>query len=199
MLAGHRHTSSGGSCFTAWHCRTPAQQDRFPQEPAGTWSPSHTPAVGSQDWQVPRDADRTSSALGHADMQQAAKGRRPPQPAVTVGRARPWATRLGEDGTGGRLAPGSLALLSGFTAHLGLYFGLVLTSDKWSVLARRGDGWGSPIHPPASPFSWAADPQGRFGLKSASPEVCCWSPVSCLVPLTYSIRATSASCPIFPS
>lgn len=66
-MAGHSQTNSEVELrFTAWRGHTPADLDRFPQELAGTWSPSHTPAVSSQDWQVPRDADRTLSALGPA-------------------------------------------------------------------------------------------------------------------------------------
>lgn len=42
-------------CVIGGLCCTPAEPDRFPQELAGTWSPSHTPAVSSWDWQIPTD------------------------------------------------------------------------------------------------------------------------------------------------
>lgn len=92
-------------------------------------------------------------------------------------------------------------------SYLGFYFGLVLSSNKWSILGRRGDrdpkdpdGEHSPSHPP--PSSCAPGPQGRPGFKSASPEVKLMSldclTASCLVLLPYSIWATCASSSFMP-
>lgn len=119
LLAGHSQTSSRPSRVPARHCHTPAELHRFPRDREGPGAlPTHQ--LSSRDCRVPRHADRTWSAL--RPRRQAAadsQGVAAPRPALTfpgrndtsLGPACVLSVRLGENGTGGRRGPDSLALL----------------------------------------------------------------------------------------
>jgi hypothetical protein len=98
---------------TAWLYHTPTELDRFPQELAETWIPSHVPAVSSGDWQVLKDPDRTLGVLGTHRCDADSQGIETSKASHSLlgqftsrngAFSEPclWAVRLGKTGVGGR-------------------------------------------------------------------------------------------------
>lgn len=179
------HSWAQSDQLRAAPCACPAlshssRAPRVSSGPGGTWSPSHTPAVRSG-LPLPRHADGTLSAL--RPRRQAAadsQGVAAPRPAVTFQAetillwALPVGCRTRREWNRRETCP-LPPWPSSATAPpcLGVYFGLVLSSNKWLALGRRGDRDPEDPggeHPPPLPFSCAPDPQDRPDLSQRPPR-----------------------------